>query len=63
MSVETVEQRVERFSYRLRHMFPGWTRVEADCAARRLVENADQISFQLEAEAGLADIPIVEVHA
>lgn len=56
----TVEQRIEHFSYRLRAMFPYWPVEMADFAAQRLVENADQMVFQMEAEKGLAEIPTLE---
>lgn len=60
----TTGQRIDEFMERLLVEFPEWSNEQAYIAAERIVTVGEQQAFQLEAEQGLAEIPLTtEVRA
>jgi hypothetical protein len=57
--VSDQQHRVEVLAGRLLAMFPDWGVHKAVVCARRVVETTDQMAFQVEAEQGLAEIPVI----
>lgn len=51
--------KIASFANRLAEMFPNWTTSEAVHAATRLIENSEQMAFQMDVEAWLAELPLV----
>lgn len=57
-------ERVDLFMERLLTEFPEWSNAQTYHVAERIVTVGEQQAFQLEAEAGLAEIPLTtEVRA
>lgn len=51
-------EREAHFMERLLVEFPDWTNQQAYTAAVRIVEHARQAAFEMDAERGIAEIPI-----
>lgn len=55
--------RVAKFRDRFLCEFPEWSNVDALYVAERIIEVGEQMAFQMEAERGLAELPLTRTEA